>query len=153
MCDNNEGDAMKTVLLSHDRTQIRQGRTSGLRQIVDWFLTTFQSVNLAVSCCFLPAQRRNAMFPQKNHSYTVIQLSFVTGEKAWVLAARIERRLRFELFAGNDFGWRRDFVLATRGSAVHRLISKHRRNSNQGACSWMQTVKIHEWQQIRHGTS
>jgi hypothetical protein len=52
------------------------------------------------------------MLPQKNHSYTVVQLSFVTGKKARILAAGIERGLRFKLFAGNDFGWRRDNVLA-----------------------------------------
>ena len=53
------------------------------------------------------------MFLQKNHSYTVIQLSFVAGKKAGVLAAGVERGLGFKLFAGNDFSWRRNKGLET----------------------------------------
>lgn len=53
------------------------------------------------------------MFLQKNHSYTVIQLSFVTGKKAGVLAAGVERGLSFKLFARNDFSWRRNKGLET----------------------------------------
>ena len=63
------------------------------------------------------------MFLQKNHSYTVIQLSFVAGKKAGVLATGVERGLGFKLFAGNDFSWRRNKGLETLvARATCRLI-------------------------------